>query len=25
VAIALRIPTLPAGGVIEVRPVLHLE
>jgi hypothetical protein len=25
VAIALRIPTLPAGGVIEVRPVLDLE
>jgi hypothetical protein len=24
-AIALRIPTLAAGGVIEVRPVLHLE
>jgi hypothetical protein len=25
VAIALRIPTLPAGGSIEVRPVLGLE
>jgi hypothetical protein len=24
-AIALRIPTLAAGGVVEVRPVLHLE
>lgn len=25
VAIALRIPTLAAGGVVEVRPVQHLE
>jgi hypothetical protein len=25
VAIALRIPTLPAGGVIEVRPLLQTE
>jgi hypothetical protein len=25
VSIALRIPTLPAGGTIEVRPVLRLE
>ena len=25
VAIALRIPTLPAGGVVEVRPVLWQE
>jgi hypothetical protein len=25
VAIALRIPTLPAGGTIEVRRVLHME
>jgi len=24
-AIAMRIPTLPAGGTIEVRPVLQLE
>jgi hypothetical protein len=25
VAIALRFPTLPAGGVIEVRPIVYLE
>ena len=25
VAIALRIPTLPAGGAIEVRPLLRME
>ena len=25
ISLALRIPTLPAGGTIEVRPVLHLE
>jgi hypothetical protein len=25
VAIALRIPTLPVGGTIEVRPLLHSE
>jgi hypothetical protein len=25
VAIALRIPTLPAGGTIEVRPLLRME
>lgn len=25
VAIARRIPTLPAGGVVEVRPVLQME
>lgn len=23
IAIATRVPTLPAGGMIEVRPVLH--
>jgi hypothetical protein len=25
VSIALRIPTLPAGGLIEVRPLVHME
>jgi hypothetical protein len=25
IAIALRIPTLPIGGSIEVRPLLHME
>ena len=25
VAIAQRIPTLPAGGIVEVRPLLHAE
>lgn len=25
IAIALRIPTLPAGGVIEIRPVEHVS
>jgi hypothetical protein len=25
VSIALRIPTLPVGGTIEVRPLIHVE